>query len=611
MIDTFQLGEPALLKLGLGLRPFTMKRLGAIVVLAGRNGAGKSRILTALHSTVADVAAIKASPPQRTTIGHTSLTGDPQLIADLQVDADHGFNVVQEDWLHALEPLGLSAKSDVPKVLALSFGLADLGDPKEPGGGVPPESSLSLDSHTLETIQGVYFDQFWLSHPLNSGSVEETQRATQRWEDLQTNIERLLGQRLTPDSSLRVLTIFGHPIRAAGLSPGQRVLLHIALRLAFVGAALDSVSLVMDEPENHLHPGILIDVMEQIRRASKTVQIWIATHSVPLLAYANAVDRKSIWYVADGTCRRSGKTQSDVLTSLLGDEKRVAQLRHLLSLPSQAALNQFAGECLLDPTVSDQGHDDPQVNQIREIVGQRSQPVRLLDFGAGRGRLLSGIGGDEGGESTRKLLDYVAYERSSEHREECLGIIGDFYDDPESRYLQTPTEVETYSPFDIVVLCNSLHEISPNAWLENFDLVSKALNEDGSLLIVEDQHIGVGELAHEYGFLLLDTEELKVLFNVTEEDERLQRFVVQSKWHERLKGHLIARELILRATRTTLLEAIRSLKCRCKQSVGEMRKRKEPEFDYNRARLHALWSQLFINATLALDDMAAETSLNQ
>jgi hypothetical protein len=111
---------------------------------------------------------------------------------------------------------------------------------------------------------------------------------------------------------------------------------------------------------------------------------------------------------------------------------------------------------------------------------------------------------------------------------------------------------------DIVVMCNVLHEIPPEDWKKLFGAngtVPRLLKARGRLLILEDMEIPHGELAHRFGFLLLDDAHLRKLMACTEADP--ERILTVSVRDDRLKVHAIPRSLLGRTTPESTKAALR------------------------------------------------------
>jgi ABC-type cobalamin/Fe3+-siderophores transport system ATPase subunit len=155
-------------------------------------------------------------------------------------------------------------------------------------------------------------------------------------------------------------TVFGKPLTDSGLSDGQKVLIQFAVALHAQKGRLDNTVFIMVEPENHLHPSALIEFFDALGEVANNSQFWIATHSVPLLAYLAHKEPMSIWYVEDGKVSNAGKKPEQVLSGLLelGNEEQIGNLNAFTSLPAQYAAIRFAAECLL---VSEKRRRDPQV----------------------------------------------------------------------------------------------------------------------------------------------------------------------------------------------------------------------------------------------------------
>ncbi|NKI72519.1 hypothetical protein GN109_24150 [Collimonas pratensis] len=148
-----------------------------------------------------------------------------------------------------------------------------------------------------------------------------------------------------------------------------------------------------------------------------------------------------------------------------------------------------------------------------------------------------------------------------------------------------------------------MHEIPPSAWLPIFSknsLIQRALKDDGHLLLVEDQRIPVGEKAHEHGFLVLDTAQLKTLFCITEADIHSKLFVPDDCREDgRLKAHLIAKSLLARITPASRTNAIEQLRVEAMHQIQNIRKQAAT---YANGQIHGFWTQQLANAYLYLTE---------
>lgn len=86
------------------------------------------------------------------------------------------------------------------------------------------------------------------------------------------------------------IKIFRRNDFAVSLSDGQKVLLKLAVQLHAQQIALTDALVFLDEPENHLHPAVLNEVIDILLSKVETGQVWIATHSVSLIANLVARD---------------------------------------------------------------------------------------------------------------------------------------------------------------------------------------------------------------------------------------------------------------------------------------------------------------------------------
>jgi SAM-dependent methyltransferase len=233
--------------------------------------------------------------------------------------------------------------------------------------------------------------------------------------------------------------------------------------------------------------------------------------------------------------------------------------------------------------------------------------VRVLDFGAGRGRLIATIDDMEptgANEQPIEWLDYVAYDPYPSNAVECQANIERVYGQATGRYFSDLGALRTHchdGSFDMLLLTNVFHEIPPQEWTKLSRDIELLLKPEGFLLIVEDQRLPHGERAHKYGFLLFDTLEFRKLFSITAQDEAQVRYVVQTERGGRLKAHYFKRELLARMTPETKRLALMELQNNAKREISRIRT--QTEHSFKNGKLHALWMNQFANAQLALEEL--------
>lgn len=606
-----------------GLKEINMSRLGRFVALAGKNGSGKSRILNKLETYI--------QSRQNTLSNQANFREqlkNNQAALNSQPTSPHA-----KDWKAQIESFNLQfeiafnriisteqekifkAVRFVPKKLELmdprNFKIQDLttrfDSAKQPGLD-------GYEQHCLFYIHQLQ-NRWWnADHQRFSGTLEEKSNSISAYEELQEIVQNLLGVKL--DRTLNgEPSLFGKSIADAALSDGQKVILQLCVALHAQGGELDNTIFLLDEPENHLHPSASIELLEALYKLTDSSQIWVATHSIPLLAYMASIEPMSLWYVDDGLVTNAGRKPKLVLDSLLGDDARIDQLNIFTGLPAQMASINYAIESLNPPKVMTVNEKDPQVSQIQKMFGKywtKDVPLSVLDFGAGKGRLLDGLAADliSKGGRLDELINYFAFDLPSKDCDICKATIKGYFHDGNPRHFNSRDnffEEKDEECIDVVVMCNVFHEISPKEWLNIFSnqsLVARAMKSDGYLLIVEDQRIPVGEKAHEYGFLVLDTSHLKTLFNIKQVDIDSGYFVRDDCREDgRLKAHLISKSLLSRISSDSINNSIRQLKETAKDSIKSLRGLPPT---YANGQLNGFWTQQFANASLFLDEIEAE-----
>jgi len=397
------------------------------------------------------------------------------------------------------------------------------------------------------------------------------------------------------------------------LSAGQQILFQFACLLHAQGSQLQHCIVLMDEPENHLHPAVLNEVIDKIRsQLGETSQLWIATHSVPLIAHVVASDPDSLWYVENGRISFAGRTPDRVLEGLMGGNKGSRNLHDFTLLPAKYAALTFLGECLLPPGVVGPDVKDPQTNQIATFLPTLSSDknrLRVLDFGAGKARLLRTLASLR--PDVAEWLDYFAFDIDRSHEgERQLELEAVYGDDGASRSLcelaGLPAVLDE-GTIDAIVMCNVLHEISPAQWSNLFGttgVLTKMLAPDGYLVVVEDYGISIGERAHEYGFLLLDGPELSMLFSIDEQDKAAGLLKVQTpsdvRYRDRLVAYGIGSSCIKKYSNTTRKRAIQMLNERTTQTIEAINRDGNTASSGSAGRNYARTAQLMANSAIWL-----------
>jgi len=599
----------------IGLHEVDMRRLGRYVAIAGKNGSGKSRLLARLDQKIS----YRLNQYLNLKMYQDQVKNQQQYLKSVpdapdrkQVEKSMGEAQKQIDQVLyrviSRSDAAFKAVRFVPKNLSHQ-------DPR----GLPSQSIIANSANTkspgIDHVAQTYFpyiqnmqNRWWgTGNSHSSLSAEQKIEIQGEYEKLNGLIEAFLGVRLDRSADDEA-TIFKKPLAEARLSDGQQIMLQLAVAIHAQNANLDNTVFILDELENHLHPAAAIEVLERIDECAPNAQIWIATHSIPLLAYVLSKDPMALWYMENGKITHAGRQPELVLSSLLGDEERIGQLHAFTGLPAQLAANNFAAESLVSPKTLSAEQTDPQISQIYKVISKKyaDEKISILDFGCGKGRLLEGLAEAAQLQNIADKADYFAFDPSSTDKSTCLAVIGDNYENSVDRYFNSESsffQKKDDGSIDVVVMCNVFHEIPPRSWLSLFSetsLIGRSLRADGFLLLVEDQRIPSGEKAHEHGFLVFDTEHLKTLFGITEADIKTGKFISDDyKSDGRLKAHLIEKSLLAGITAQSRCRAVEELR---ESAIGNIAQLRGAKASYRTGTLHGFWTQQLANAFMFLHE---------
>lgn len=210
-------------------------------------------------------------------------------------------------------------------------------------------------------------------------------------------------------------------------------------------------------------------------------------------------------------------------------------------------------------------------------------------------------------QSVSELWDYYAFNPKDctdcDVAQQCRDRIAIDFVDTKKRYFETVEDLDSGlndKSVHVILLCNVLHEIDPREWLAEIQRFSRLLSDGGYLLIVEDQCLRDGETAHNYGFLVLDAPQLKILFGVPNEDAQIITAAhADEQYKDRLKAHLIPASLLPKVNSGTRASALKNLQ---KFAEGQAKRLRKSSCSLTNARRFAFWTQQHFNATCACND---------
>lgn len=380
------------------------------------------------------------------------------------------------------------------------------------------------------------------------------------------------------DKNKRILKIFGRKFEDANLSPGQLYALRVAVACKSHEIGENFVFL-LDEPETHLHPSLLIKIINNLMRHFKDAQFFIATHSLPLISYLTVTrEDTTVLYMEKGEVKDRLRSNSEpILNNLIGTEDEQFAIKQLFVSSEEMACNKFCMECFLRPTVVRGGMPgDSSVSMAENSMNSfdMEEPVTIVDYGAGEGRLLECMLEDD----LRISYKYNAYNIEKDDAKYCekliadKGIKGKSYSDKEELS-------ELNGTVDRIFMVNVLHEIQPESWKEEFNTISKLLKENGKLVIIEREILTMGEAPFVNGYLMLTGSENKsnaaeILFG--KDNVRFIR-------HERkpyIIAYLIEKSGTINAEDACLNDVFLSLESDALEQISNLRKEKKDNFKH-------------------------------
>ncbi|MFM0500714.1 AAA family ATPase [Paraburkholderia caffeinilytica] len=620
----------------LGLETSRFKRLDRIIVLAGPNGSGKTRLLTALHWMLTQIERVgyeSIEKSLRRAQDEESILRDP----DQQPYTAAGVRANVEAIRRQFEPLtGVEIEFnenedkieafrlyiDVARFISSDSISAEADLDAKLYVGVPRahgrRSRNWLASSPLAYIEDISKRHARLknSDEWQFGSQDPDPEIHDSFDDLASLLHEIAGLALSVDDIGGEPVVNGRTLTELSLSVGQRQLVRWIVLIHSRILVEASVPLLIDEPEVHLHPAALNKLFDALIERTPRAQIWVATHSLSLISHLAAKFPRSLWYANNGSFSSTAATIPDVVNGLAGGDGGPRELADFCGNVSEFAINSFAADCLVEPVTVKYAKDDPQVNQIFDQLKNISgMPISVLDFGAGQGRLIDGLTErcKQEGKVINDVIDYYAFEPMQGVRAICEQRVEAVFEKGGKRVFDSiENAAKTIGgKVDFIVLTNVLHEIPVSLWLPDIfssNSLHDLLSDDGYMLIVEDTILPRGELAHGCGFIILEAEALRVMVGAPEIPTDMFVSSTVSKYQQRLQATLIAKKLLSNITHQSIVGALEAQRGFSLNAIRSLRSESSRPI-YDSGRRHSFYAQLITNLMMAIEEM--ETGAEQ
>jgi SAM-dependent methyltransferase len=289
-----------------------------------------------------------------------------------------------------------------------------------------------------------------------------------------------------------------------------------------------------------------------------------------------------------------GRIPEKMLAGLVGDLENQSKLRNFLNHPIQLAAVNYSAQCLIKPESLLTDSFDPQPIQIKHLLENKAQlgTLTVLDFGAGKGRFIKALANSENIETIRNKLDVLAYDVDGTNKELLESVFEQLYPRDANRFYSDLDSLN-HKRFDIILMCNVLHEIHPSDWVSVFEKLRDLLNPNGSLWIAECTSLPIGEMAHQDGFLVLDRSAISILFV----DNNIGEFT--STTHEFVKIYIIQGTSLQNISIETVLNSVKSVRSTATSKIRALR---NSGSTYKKGVEFAFWCHQFVNASQIVDE---------
>ena len=264
---------------------------------------------------------------------------------------------------------------------------------------------------------------------------------------------------------------------------------------------------LIDEIENHLHPALLARFLNQIRDFLPPFAMLLATTHSPQVVVASPPNSRVL--LVHSTELASSKARNQILVSsndagaarmlyeLYGAEsaEAAAHLQRDLDSAVKGELLAYAQENLREShAFAGSAPADPQrtfLTGLIHAVRPLGRPLRVLDIGAGQGRLIKGLQADLRSGSNLELR-FDAVEPSAEYRIRLRSLETESGVGVQDIYASAQ-DIPTETSYDLVLLHNVIHEIPATELVDTITSCIAKLPTLGVVNILEQAVLPQGE----------------------------------------------------------------------------------------------------------------------
>ena len=547
-----------------GLRPFDRIPLGDMVILTGENGSGKTRILKTIERHIYDLQAQKEN-------NEIELTIERNENNEIRLSKENASIIGVVNYSHYDANLQ-SPKHFTPYVIQNAKNIL---------------KECNYEETALNSLLFIYDMAVGYSDEYKDGK---------EFEKFRKDIALKIGVDFSCDETVegKTLNLFNKPIDSIVLSPGQQYLIRMAVA-CYQNKNNKNIVFCLDEPELHLHPKALIDIIDYLIDSFQGNQFWISTHSLALISHLTSKrSNVTVLNMIDGKPTILRSDSSRLIEGLIGGIDNTLPMQLFLSTPEDYAANKFSIECSSPPDTLSATKKDPQT----EITNMILKPDDVVvDYGAGKGRFFEGLGIDFADSGISKKIKYYAFDPSSKDSDKCKWVMNQYGSSDKNYYNEIDRLIKVVdSSADYVLLINVLHEIDPLEWKNLFVNIDKLLKDTGKLIIVERSELTVGEAPYRNRFLVITHNSANSLFG----EENVEWFPHPKKEH--IQRYIVSKEG-LNINDEKIKSFFEQVKIDAYSKIKEIKEIKEIKVqDYKNGLKMAFWLHQFANAILNNED---------